>query len=83
MNGRAVVEFFLDESLKALNHLRRNVRIELDDDAAIVGRLDDCDLRIGRRLDARLDVAADGCTAVRSFVSCIGISLVASGERKN
>ena len=64
MNGRAVIEFFVDEFLKSLNHLRRDVRIELNHDFPVVRGFDHGHLRIGRRLSAGLDVAAGGALRI-------------------
>ena len=58
MNRRAVIKLSIDEFLKPLNLLRRDVRIEFNHDATIVGRFQHGNLRIGLRLDAGFGIAA-------------------------
>jgi hypothetical protein len=55
VNRRAIIKVFIDQFLEPLDMLRRNVRIEFDNDAAIVSSLDHGDLRISDRFDAGLN----------------------------
>ena len=70
MNCRAIIKVFVDKLLESFNHLRRNIGIELDDYAAVISGINDCDLRVGLRFDTRLDVSLGLWVAVKVFAGC-------------
>ena len=67
MNRRAIIEVFIDKFLESFDHLRRNIGIEFDDYAAVIGCFDHRDLRISHGFDAGLDVPCGWWVAVEVF----------------
>ena len=58
MNRGAIKKLFIDELLKPLDVLRRNVRIELDHNAPVISGFDYCNFGIGLRLCTGFDFRA-------------------------
>src|SRR2546423_12699174 len=71
VEGRAVVEALRGESLEPLDHLRRDVRVKLDDDSAVVG-FDDRGVRVRfgllHSLDRRASRALQVVELLRLFL---------------